>query len=164
MDTPHQPHTGGAASATTSADPLASALRETTLDTHEILGEIGRVPSGAVAYLARRLDSGDLVVLQLVPDGTADGAAHYGVAEHRELDDAVPGPRDVCRVCQVPIPGWHRRCAVCGNEEPVVVDGTADGTTRAELLEAVRGSTAGKTRGAMSISVMSSFDAGSRPP
>ncbi|HEU4631778.1 MAG TPA: serine/threonine-protein kinase, partial [Gemmatimonadaceae bacterium] len=138
------PTAGGPAAAPPATDPLASALRDATADTHEILGEIGRSPSNVVAYLARRRETEELVALQLVPDVAAGGVANYALTEHRELDDAVPSPRDACRVCQVPIPGWGRRCAVCGSEEPVVIDGTTPGTTRAELLEAVRGSTAGR--------------------
>src|SRR5688500_6195313 len=106
------------------------------------LGEMGRGASGAVAFLARRRDTDALVALLVEPEGTANGAPSYTVAEHHVLDDRVPGPCEACHTCDVPIPGWKRRCAVCGSDEMPVLPGTAPGTTRAEMLQAVRDATA----------------------
>src|SRR5688572_2595679 len=105
-------------------DVLWTALGEAAAPTHHVLGETGRGASGAVALLSRRRDTDALVALLVEPEGTANGAPSYTVAEHHVLDDRVPGPCEACHTCDVPIPGWKRRCAVCGSDEMPVLPGT----------------------------------------
>lgn len=144
MPQPTNPATSSTIAAALADDPLWSALAEATVATHELFGELGRSGSDVVAYLARDRASGELVALCVTSAGEVDGAHQFEVAAHAELGDAVPGPREPCHACDVPIHGWQRRCAVCGSDEGVVVEGSLPGTTRDDLLQAVSAATHGQ--------------------
>ena len=131
------PAAGAAAGA---RDEFLEAVRAAAAGDFDVLGEIGRVPGGAIAYLARDLASGKLVALSLT--GGSSGSEYLLDVANR-LDSNLPAPPSTCAHCNAPVRGWNRFCTQCG------VDlwsdqSLGDRWTKQDLLEAVKQASRGK--------------------
>ncbi|HEY7685137.1 MAG TPA: zinc ribbon domain-containing protein [Gemmatimonadales bacterium] len=91
-------------------DPLLVAVREAAADEYAVLGEVGRAPTGAVAYLARDVATKKLVVLRL----TISAGNEYLLEVVNQLDTSVPAPPTACPRCRAPVRGWGKFCTQCG--------------------------------------------------
>src|SRR6185436_1725758 len=93
-------HTDSACHALMSDPQLLSAVREATAGVFEVVGEIGRNPSGSVVFLARDVASATVVALRLDPagDDTA-GAPQYSLELLQQLDETVPDLESTCPRC-----------------------------------------------------------------
>ena len=117
---------------------------ETVVSPFELLGELGR-DGATTSVLARDPRGGAPVVvtLPLAPDGAVLRDARP-LAVERELGRGVPAPAAACQHCGGAIEGWDRFCQRCGRDVSGVAPDAAPGTTRVELLAAVREAAAGR--------------------
>jgi serine/threonine-protein kinase len=94
---------------------------------------------GSVAFLAREVSSGALVVAALTERlGTSVG---YDVTLWRSLEESLPGPTSWCAQCGTEVQGWTRYCS-CGADLSGIAPSTE--SARLELFEQVRQSVAGE--------------------
>lgn len=124
-------------------DPFEQLLEQVRLaaeGAYDILGEMGRSKSGNVVYLARELETGNLVAMKLSRDAGAPDEFTLEVV--RTLDGSVPGLESKCPECKGLLPDWDRFCFRCGADLSVVgfTPGDDEG---AEILAAVKEATAG---------------------
>jgi hypothetical protein len=121
-------------------DPLLTAVREAAGQEYLVLGEMGRAPTGTIAYLARDVASQRLVAFRLTPSGAAND---YVLDLAGSLDQNVPAPPSTCPACRTSVRGWARFCTHCGRN---LWSDQAAGEQwgKDELIAAVRDATHGK--------------------
>jgi eukaryotic-like serine/threonine-protein kinase len=103
----------------------------------EVLGPLGRDREGGFAFLARDLSAGRLVVLKRRAQAPGDlGPAALRVIDR--LDASVPPPAGACPVCRAPFVSWDPSCPDCGADLAGSIGTPDQGSSREELLAAVR--------------------------
>ncbi len=120
------------------ADTLLDAVRKAVAADFDVLGELGRGSRGKVVYLGRERTSGHLVALQLVPAPGGEKSGDMFLDVLRKLDGSVPAAEAKCPNCGDALRGWLRYCSHCGADLSGVAPDSGPGTSRAQLLEAVR--------------------------
>ena len=123
-------------------DRLLAQVQEAAAGVYEILGEMGRSKSGNVVYLARELDTANLVVLKLQRNVSGAAGEEYTLEVVRTLDGSLPGVESKCPECQAVLSDWERFCYRCGAD----LSGGAQAPNAEEsagLIDAVREATAG---------------------
>ena len=116
-------------------DELFRTLKRAVAGSFEVLAELGRGQGGRNAYVAREVDGGGLVVLELnLEDTDPDGTPNYGLFIRRELDASIPALSLQCDQCGASIGGWARYCPNCDRDLSGAAH-TTGGRTAAELLE-----------------------------
>ena len=121
---------------------LLAQVRSAAEGAYEILGEIGRSKSGNVVYLAKELESGNLVAMKLSRVAGA-AAEEFNLEVVDTLDQAVPGLESKCPDCGTVLPDWEQFCLRCG-ADLARTGFSGDVAARAQLLEGVRSATAGE--------------------
>jgi hypothetical protein len=120
------------------SDELLDAVRGVAGSDFEVFGEVGRIKDGAIAYLARDLNTTKLVMLRLIAESA--GGNNYGLDVARELDASIPSPESTCPRCGTPVRSWGRFCTQCGVD--LWTDPRAgQPRSKESLLEAVREAT-----------------------
>ncbi|MHB1328443.1 MAG: PEGA domain-containing protein, partial [Gemmatimonadales bacterium] len=124
-------------------DPYQQLLEQVRLaaeGSYDVLGEMGRSKSGNVVYLARELESGNLVAMKL--SRIAGAPDEFNLEVVRTLDGSVPGLESKCPECKGVLPDWDRFCFRCGADLSGV-GFTPANDEGAEILAAVKEATAG---------------------
>ncbi|MGE0441387.1 MAG: PEGA domain-containing protein [Gemmatimonadales bacterium] len=119
-------------------DQLLSQVRAAAEGVYDVLGEMGRSKSGNVVYLAREIESGNLVAMKLSRTGGND----FNLEVVRTLDSSVPGLESTCPECRNVLRDWDRFCFKCGADLSANQFST-EPDEAAQLLDAVREATAG---------------------
>ena len=108
--------TNPALTATISPDDLAwRAILEATQGTHEVLGELARDADGAVAFVARPIENGDYLILNLEQVSGPGTTRRYSLFHLNKLDETVPAPRITCSVCSALVASGRGTCPACGS-------------------------------------------------
>jgi predicted Ser/Thr protein kinase len=116
------------------ADELFRTLKRAVAGSFEVLAELGRGQAGRNAFVAREVDGGGLVVLELIlEDSDAEGAPNYGLYIRRELDASIPALSLQCDRCGASLSGWARYCPGCENDVSGVAQ-TTGGRSTADLM------------------------------
>ncbi len=115
-------------------EDLFRTVQEATEDAYDVLGELGH-DEARIAYLARDLDTGTLVVLALAFDGDE-------IEVIPRLGPGVPVIGSLCLGCGSPKEGWGDRCAQCEARGYGAASIVPDGGGEA-LLGSVRSAAAG---------------------
>ncbi|HST57752.1 MAG TPA: hypothetical protein VLK84_03620 [Longimicrobium sp.] len=115
-------------------EDLFRTVQEATEDAYDVLGELGH-DEARIAYLARDLDTGTLVVLALAFDGDE-------IEVIPRLGPGVPVIGSLCLGCGSPKEGWGDRCAKCDARGYGAASIVPDGGGEA-LLGSVRSAAAG---------------------
>ena len=106
-----------------SDDGTLRAVLAAVAGQYELLGEMGRGVAATITYLARELDSSQLVILRLDRAQNGDGSVLSVV---RELSAATPGGSVPCPACGGAAVGWGRYCPACGadlgDSDPALAD------------------------------------------
>lgn len=121
---------------------LLAQVRSAAEGAYEVLGEIGRSKSGNVVYLAKELESSNLVAMKLSRVAGA-AAEEFNLEVVDTLDQAVPGLESKCPDCGTVLPDWEQFCLRCG-ADLARTGFSGDVAARAQLLEGVRSATAGE--------------------
>lgn len=118
---------------------LLRAVRAAAADEHDVIGEIARDGTNTVVYLARDLESKDLVALKLTR-GEPDefGQDQYSVDVIRELDASMPDIESHCPRCGSKLRRWARFCTQCGMDVSGVGPSSSENLSRDTLRHAVR--------------------------
>jgi serine/threonine protein kinase len=103
----------------------------------EVLGPLGGDRQEGYAFLARDLAADKLVVLKR-DLRVLGGPGTTALKVIERLDSSVPPPAGACPVCQAPFSGWDPACPECGADIAGSIGVPGQGTSREELLEAVR--------------------------
>lgn len=115
-------------------EDLFRTVQEATEDAYDVLGELGH-DEQRIAYLARDLDTGGLVVLTLAFEGDE-------IEVIPRLGPGVPVIGSLCLGCGSPKEGWDDRCATCETRGYGAGAIAPDGGGEA-LLRSVRSAAAG---------------------
>lgn len=124
-------------------DPFLAFVREAAEGAYDVLGEMGRSKSGNVVYLARELESGNLVAMKLARVKDAQNADEFNLEVVKTLDGALPGLESKCPECKAVLPDWDRFCFKCGAD----LSGAGHNPSAdeaAQLLAAVKEATVGE--------------------
>jgi len=125
-------------------DELFRTLKRAVTGSFEVLAELGRGPGGRNAFVAREVEGGGLVVLELnLESSDAAGTPSYGLYVRRELDASVPALSLQCNQCGASITGWARFCPQCDSDLSGVAH-TTGGRRAADLMRT--GQLAGQDR------------------
>jgi hypothetical protein len=115
-------------------EDLFRTVQEATEGAYDVLGELGH-DEARMAYLARDLDTGTLVVLALAFDGDE-------IEVIPRLGPGVPVIGSLCLGCGSPKEGWGDRCANC-EARGYGAGSIAPGGGGEALLRSVRSAAAG---------------------
>ncbi|HEX6535258.1 MAG TPA: protein kinase [Gemmatimonadaceae bacterium] len=136
---PDAPSTTGRQSQDVLAAQLFAATRDAAAATHELLGTIQLRLPWSVAYLARQLRSGHLVILSVERDPSAtQGGEDYALAEFTVLDASAPAPPHPCPLCHATLATWEPRCWNCGADASGIPIDDRAGNSENALLDTVR--------------------------
>ncbi len=118
---------------------LLRAVRDAAADEFDVLGEIARDGLNTVVFLARDLQSTDLVALKLIRgDPDQSGQDQYTVEVVHELDASMPDIDSTCPRCGAKLRRWARFCTQCGMDVSGVGPSSQENRSRDTLRNAVR--------------------------
>lgn len=124
-------------------DQLLAQVRQAAEGVYDVLGEMGRSKSGNVVYLARELETSNLVAMKLSRSKSASTGDDFNLEVVKTLDNAVPGLENKCPECKAVLPDFDRFCFRCGADLSGVGHAPSQDEA-AQLLEAVRQATVGE--------------------
>lgn len=118
---------------------LLRAVRDAAADEFDVLGEIARDGDKTVVFLARDLETAELVALKLTrgePDQS--GPDQYVVEIVHELDASMPDIDSYCPRCGSKLRRWARFCTQCGIDVSGIGPSSRENLSRDTLRHAVR--------------------------
>lgn len=117
---------------------LLSAVRAAAGADFDVLGEIARDGAKIVVFLARDLQSKELVVLKLIHNtSTETGQDEYVLEVAEKLDSSVPDIESYCSRCKNKLRRWARFCTQCGLDVSGVGPSSSENLSRDTLRNAV---------------------------